>query len=523
MKFFFLSSFLLTVQLLLAQPGTPDLYFADQGTCTIFTGQLVGATASAVAIQPDGKLLAGGQLYDQSNDNDFILARLLPNGDLDVSFGDHGLVQTNLFADEDWLFDLAVQPDGKILGCGRSRDLVSGALCFALVRYNSDGSLDESFGQQGIVKTTGGATASANAMVLQPDGKIVLAGIGQLGNTQTLMVTRYNANGSLDHTFSGDGKMLYGVNSYGGGVNAMALQQDGSIVLTGRVSINPANLEYGYFVSRLLPNGQIDPFFGTDGAVIDRFTSSTYTSSGGALVLQQDGKILVAGSGVDHWAMARYHPDGTLDDSFGTGGKLVTTFPDKKAGIQSMALQPDGKIVAVGNGGLFTAPYNPITVLARYDSTGTLDPTFGTDGSYTYLATGATSNFIHDMVLQTDGKAVLAGHSGEIPVRSMIFARFLTDLNVGLLDFSDTRPVAMVYPNPITEKATLQYTLARADKVSIQLRDLQGHLLNTYLDQAPQEAGAYNQPIVLAAALPAGAYSLVLTTGQGQMSVRIIK
>ncbi len=225
--------------------------------------------ANAVVLQSDGKIVAVGQ-----DSSDFALARYNADGSLDSSFGTGGKVTTD-FGGSDAALAAVLQPDGKIVAVGTS------AADFALARYNTDGSLDTSFGTGGKVTTDFGGTDQAWAAVLQPDGKIVAAGLA----SADFALARYNTNGSLDTSF------------------------------------------------------------GTGGKVTTSFEGSDQAR---AVVLQPDGKIVAVGwdNGVE-FALARYNTDGLLDSSFGTGGKVTTDFGGSDAALAAV-LQSDGKIVAVG-------------------------------------------------------------------------------------------------------------------------------------------------------------------------------
>jgi len=322
-------------------------------------------------------------------------------GDLDAGFGNGGKVTTPIGATSDLITALAVQTDGKIIAAGISFNGLD--FDFAVVRYNADGSLDTSFGSGGKVTTAVGSntTDSAADVALQPDGKIIVAG-GSNGNPggSNFAVVRYHADGSLDSTFGTGGKVVTPVLGFGGdNASAVAILANGKILLSGMASSN------NYALVRYNADGSLDTGFGTGGKVI-----TNNGSSGNALgmLVQPDNKIVVAGylslSFDNAFAIVRYNADGTLDTSFGTNGKVTTQVSASDDIISDIALQPDGKIVAVGwsGGNKFTA--------ARYTSSGALDSGFGTNGlAVTPIGLAGNGSYAAEVAIQTNGKIVAVG------------------------------------------------------------------------------------------------------------------
>ncbi len=235
---------------------------------------------------------------------------------------------------------LVVQPDGKIVAAGSADGR------FALARYVPDGSLDTSFGTGGIVSGSAGA---AEALVLQPDGKLVAAGWSQPSASGDAQLVRYNPDGSVDPTFGTNGVASSTVLWVSDTRHAFDLQSDGKLVVAGtsrrtRASESPSN--YRFAVTRFMTNGVVDTAFGTGGVV--ETATGTGNSRAGAVAIQDDGKIVVAGTAQVgqkvRFAVVRYLPGGTLDARF---GKPTTTI-GRATAVSGVALQPDGKIVVVG-------------------------------------------------------------------------------------------------------------------------------------------------------------------------------
>lgn len=325
-------------------------------------------------------------------------------GDLDPTFSSDGKVLTD-FADGDQARDVAVQPDGKIVSVGASTDESLLESRFALTRHNADGTLDTGFGgadgdEPGTVTTAVNNMgpslqwSEANAVALQADGKIVVVGMSwrEYEDCCWFVVARYNADGTLDNTFSDDGRVFADI---AGPTEARDVEIDssGRIVAAGYTGGHMA-------VLRLTSDGTPDTTFGGDGTVTANPAGPVLQEGGDgrALALQPDGKIVVGGqvgSTRFDFALMRFNTDGSVDTGFDGDGIVRTDFGDYES-VESLALQPDGRIIAAGG-----------DTLARYNTNGSLDPTFSGDGR-AFLA-GAWAG---DMALQPDGRIVLAGGNG---------------------------------------------------------------------------------------------------------------
>ena len=360
----------------------------------------------ASAIQPDDKVITAGDFGD-SVGNDFkvwsTLQRYNTDGSLDKTFGEGGRVLTSFDSPytegTDWRL-LAVQPDGRIVAATNlykhdSRfneyGFVSGDI--VLERYKPNGTVDSSFGVNGIVITDLGLDETVNAMTLQKDGKIVLTGIqiSNYGNNGPLLVLRYNPEGT-----------------------AVALQPDGKIVSGGDFNYGPGQL----CVYRYLPDGTLDKAFGINGRVTTQFTETLFLHIGSLAVLS-DGSILAGGSGSDvieksNMVVVRYTPGGVIDKSFGKEGKAFVSFGlDTSSNVVRLFVKPDGEILLAGtSGGAESA--NGVDVnfaLAQLLPNGTPDISFGTNGK---VSTDLNNGFTDDAKsaeMQKDGNVVIVGNS----------------------------------------------------------------------------------------------------------------
>jgi uncharacterized delta-60 repeat protein len=293
--------------------GSRDYGFGWYGYVTIdfFGGQDM---ASAIAIQPDGKILVGGEAFRTSADADFAIARLNPNGSRDASFGWGGLVATSFSKGADAAYKLVLQPDGKIIAVGAAWSATTNNYDFALARYNTNGSLDPTFGWGGLVMTDFfGQTDVAFATAMQPDGKLVVGGLAQNPNTNSFdfAIARYNTNGSLDPAFASYGKPGVGTVDFAGGydqIRWLMIQPDGKIVAVGHTVSPTTGFDFG--VARFNTDGTLDPSFADGG----KFSMDWYGENDGihSGLLQPDGKLTVAGdirnpnTNGDDFAVARY-------------------------------------------------------------------------------------------------------------------------------------------------------------------------------------------------------------------------
>ena len=372
-----------------AAPGDLDPSFDGDGRRTF--GALAGEGAAAVLVQPDGKLVLAGY----GNDN-FAVARLNPDGTSDTSFA--GGISGADFGGFDSANAAALQRDGKIVVAGHT-DV---NLDIAVARFNPDGSLDASFDQGGTdgpgKKIFGSDSFDiANAVLVQPDGKIVVVGTGN----NNFAVTRLNPDGSFDTSFDGDGTAGadFGGADYG---SAAALQSDGKIVVAGNTGGEDVA------VARFNPTGPadktLDTTFSGDGT--RTFGYGGFDSARAALV-QPDGRIVVVAHGGPNRevAVTRLSPDGSFDPGFGDGGTAWVDFGGTDFG-NAVALQSDGKLVVAGERSGDDYDF----AIARLQPGGALDTAFSGDGKTTVDFGDADSG--SSVALQGDGRIVVAGDTG---------------------------------------------------------------------------------------------------------------
>ena len=388
-----------------AAPGALDTSFNGTGIASVgFNGG--DDSARAVAVQADGKIVVGG--YAKSGANYlFGLVRYNANGTLDTTFDTDGKVTTSIIGVDDGITGLAIQTDGKILAAGYA--LSGSNYVFALARYNADGSLDTTFDTDGKVTTSIlGVDSFANAMSLQSNGKIVLAGGAYNGTNYDVALARYNADGSLDTTFDTDGKVTTGVLAGNDGANAVKVRSDGKIVAAGYAFSGASS---SFAVVRYNADGSLDTAFDTDGKV----TTSILAVEDGAtgVAIQADNKVVASGYAkngtVLNFAIARYNTDGSLDTSFDTDGKVTTAMLAGNDAANAVAVQSNGKIVVAGAASN-VANYD--LAAARYNANGSLDTSFDTDGKVTYSVGLETDDVGYAMAIDSAGQIIIAGETG---------------------------------------------------------------------------------------------------------------
>jgi uncharacterized delta-60 repeat protein len=323
-----------------AANGALDSTFDHDGKAvTEFAPSSLESAYSSV-IQSDGKILAAGAvgIPGAGTASDFALARYTGDGTLDGSFDGDGKVVTNFMSGTDQAFSIALAPDGKVVLAGISRPLGPGPFDMAVARYNADGSLDGSFDGDGKVVTaiTPGSDDAAQAVAVQPDGRIVVGGTTRTGGDMRAVLVRYAADGTPDTSFGADGKVVLSSPTFS--ITAMALQADGKIVSAGLP---------GFSITRFNQNGSVDTAFDGDGNAAAPFR----VGASFAVVIQQDGKIVAAGAGAagadqTDFAVARFGPAGRLDQGFGSVGMTKTDFGPRDIGY-GVAFRA-GKIVVAG-------------------------------------------------------------------------------------------------------------------------------------------------------------------------------
>lgn len=376
----------------MAQAGKLDSSFGNNG---IFASNFSNSSpvfATSVALQSDGKIIVGGEAG-----NPGIVVRLNSNGTLDTSFGSAGVFSIRFRDVENFTVGVAVQPDGKILAVGTG--LPQGG---QLIRLNSNGSFDTTFGNSGSV----GLELTPTALALQPDGNILVA--GNIEGQSTRVMMRFTSTGLVDNSFG-----IGGSAPLVSDASAIALQSDGKILVGGAPQL----------LSRYKTNGSIDAVFGIQGQVSD-------LAGAAGVGVQSNGQIVTAGSITSSlslsgngtgFGLTGYFTTGFPVFLFGTHGGAITPFPNfLTSTASSMVIQPNNFIVAAGQAA--ENAESSAFALARYIPNGLLDNTFGTGGLVTTTFGSGTTASIAGLALQSDGKIVAAGQASN---GGFVVARYL--------------------------------------------------------------------------------------------------
>ncbi len=512
---FLLGILMQTSTIISAQDGALDADFDGDGMVPVTaTSESSRDNAQDIIVQADSKIVVVGY-SDKGTDIDVAIVRLHPDGSLDNSFSVDGRTTLDLGSNEHG-YSVALQTDQKILIGGTA--LGMDGVQFLIIRYNADGTLDNSFGINGHITTdfTGGNNQARKIHYLA-EGKILITGYSFNGVDSDFAAAQYNADGTPDLTYGVDGKIRIDIHN-GDQSESSLIQEDGKLILWGHTSPGPKT---DFAVIRLNIDGTLDDSFGDKGIVITPFSDGNeYAYS---VVLQPDGKIVGVGyseSDVDQLlAVVRYHPDGSLDNSFGTNGQASHFVGDSYDNPNAATIQSDGKIVVTGT---TSGDSGDDATLVRLLSNGSLDNTFGDNGIVITDFFGF-SNQSTGITIQPDLRILVCGFVSSTFNRDFLIARYLSGLNVGILDFSVTNRDMNVYPNPIQEQTVLEYTLIKDEVLTIVLYDLSGRIVQTVISKEKRRKGINKEPIVFQNTIPSGPYVLTISNGAERRSIHVIK
>jgi uncharacterized delta-60 repeat protein len=486
-----------------AQSGTLDPTFGSDGVVTTAVDPNYNVAESTI-VQADGKILVAGDAGTPST-YQMAVARYNEDGSLDSSFGNDGTLRFPVGSVKSFVMDMAQQPDGKILLGGRTWDNVTGD--FALVRLNEDGTFDNTFGTDGVSRIETAETEASEAIALLDDGKILMVGY----KDDNFTVAKFNADGSLDTTFGANGWAVLTYADASSYADDLAIQGDGKIVVSG-FALNMGN-RFQIAAARLNVDGSVDNSFGTNGQVI--FNVGDWNDFGEGVAIQSDGKILIGGH---KWIantqqrhdlfVARLNTDGSFDTSYGTNGVATARLVDGANYSTDMVLQSDDKPILAGFT-VFQSEYN--MAMARFDTGGNLDSTFDGDGMVSLDFEGR-EDYCNAIALQADEKIILAGYSYVSGGSEFEVARFLNDGTVGTEDFQNME--SSLYPNPANEQITIELSDASSN-YQVAIFDVLGQKVIT---SEIQKAGRID-----VSALASGTYLVKLSSGNRSSVVRFVK
>lgn len=432
-KFISLLCFLILINISQVFSQTLDVTFGN-------TGKVVShirnkdAYINDVAIQSDGKIIVAGILYEPMGK--YLLVRYDTDGSIDSSFGLEGAATRSIGVNSNDIRSIAIQADGKIVAGGTIQEPYSSDTHFALVRFNSNGSIDSTFGANGLVATIFQSGPDIHEelqkVIIKPDGKILAGGYSYnsfLANSPNkVILAQYNERGTYDSSFGTNGTVISSTSTGNSKGFTMVLRSDKKIVAGGP----HGNSSFGAMCFN--SNGRIDSAFGING-----FGDTAISFSVSDALLPTDGKIIFVGSMIasnqEMIALLKYNNDGTFDTTFGNNGKVTTSFSNSWNNATSVQLDPNGKLLVSGYVYQTASAMSADFALIRYNSDGTLDSKFGKDG-LTITDFSGKEDRSHASAIQSDGKIVLAGISRYGTESQVALARYgLGVLPLKLLSF----------------------------------------------------------------------------------------
>lgn len=506
---------------------TLDNGFGTNGRVLTSFGS-ANSNMSSIAIQSDGKILACGSYYNGTI-NQIALSRYKIDGSLDETFGVNGKLLTPIGTDfENEHNTVRVLSNGNILVAGTNGTSATGR-DFAIVQFDSYGSLDLSFGNNGIVLSDFNNEFKLTTLEIQGNNKIVVGGtilMPTSGNKPNFAIARYNIDGSKDVGFGVNGLACVNVGVVNDNliatedyVNGLKIQPDGKILVSGMV-VNNLGGNGDFALVRLDINGNLDSGFGNNGRVI---TNSGSTEEANSIEILPDGKIILSGifyyngNANEIIAIAKYTSGGVLDTTYGNKGQVFTNFGNSSPKIFafSSVLQTDGKLLVIGFAKNTTADF----FITRYNTNGTLDTAFGSNG--VLFVDYGTNEGAYASLFQTDGKLIVGGSTNNGTNNEFTLLRFNAETlsTNGFVDKGDFG----IYPNPFLDYINLDFNHDQDEVLKVNLFDINGRKLANLLDNEKIQSGNVSLKLRLPEALPKGVCFLNVSNGEKISNFRIIK
>lgn len=482
---------------------------------------------NAIIMQPDCKILSAGfgNRYDVNGGIDGILTRTNPDGSTDTGFGTNGIVTMDIDAGAEKVKGISMLPDNKILVLLESS---SGTF---LVRLNSNGAFDNTFGNDGFIYVPTENFEFANGLLVQNDQKILILSEQSLAAKSIVTVRRCKPNGALDENFGTGGRVTVGMLGQSFYSPKGVLQIDGKLVFTGGYGYQSAS---GFIAVRLNLNGSFDNSFGNGGIFIKGFGNNLLNSVAESIVASPGGTIYLGGVSPGapdpNLTVLSLTPNGAMNTTFGTAGVARISF-GTFASARSLTFEPDGKIIAAGY--RYIDPAKTAFVLARFNANGSADTGFGDHGklSLTPFSQDFNLEMFNDAKMSSSGTLTCLGwlrgtldysdHSAEKPV----LLRFVTNNTVKTEEPDAVFQEFKAYPTLLagTSELQLEYTLAEAGSISINLYDEQGRWIKSLISNSGKDAGKQNDVCELPQSLPSGLYYLALDNGMQLKHVKMFK
>lgn len=484
------------------------LKFSENGvfqSSSNFNLTLGSDRVSGAIEQTNGKIIVLGDTKSGTT-NRALLVRYNVDGSMDNSFGTNGIIDTGLLNSN----KLKQQSDGKFIISTRSNT--------TLTRYNLDASSDISFGTSGSINInalTGVVGAILNLTVANDDAIFLSCILSDAVNsTFSYGLVKLNANGSIATSFGNNGIATTRFNYFTSGeyeylTDAM-IQSDGKIVVCG--TLKPGSNNYAGGIARFNTDGTIDTTFGTNGQITSTIGTIDYPTS----ITNVNNDNFIVNSSINDFkstGMTRYLANGTIDSTFGTNGFQTNS----NVAVNKLLVMSDGKIIGGGSNNPID---HPQFLLVKFNTDGTPDSNFGTNGNYTTTIYNTSS--MGSLIQLQNGKLLGVGFSNNGSNTVFAIARY-TDLNLGNALFEQNIQPTLAYPNPFYDAINFEYQLENDDIVTIELVDLQGKILETIIKNKQQIKGKYCQPIKISNQIAPGNYLLIYKTSKITKSIKIIK
>ena len=502
--------------------GEIDLSFGNQGFSV--QDQYTFETITSFVVQADEKVVAAG-FTEENDQSEITVLRYLPGGALDESFANHGIFVHALQPSINVANAITLQPDGKIIVVGYSLNEALGNFKddIFVLRLDIDGKLDSTFSADGIATFDLGVRERAVDVEVSPAGNIYVAGNTFDQGISKFLLCSFDQNGALDLTFGTDGyRTLQFADESWNYCYAMSLQPDGKILLSGEspTAFSDAN----FTLMRVNPDGQLDASFSNDGMASNSISLKDDIAL--AMAIFPDGKILLGGYAIDdvgktNFALMWYTSAGFLDNTFGTGGKVITPVGNGYGAISALCITPQEEILAVGTAKRYGTYFD--FVLAKYDANGNISTDFGDQG-LVYTDIDKHYDGVCDAKTLPDGKIMVggAGVKTDNSISECILARYWFEEQVGVGNLINILSSTWIYPNPTTKSIiNIEYTLLEAGEVEIELFSLKGERLGL-LSQKTQSIGRQRETLQLPPDLAPGLYLTQIRSKTNQVTVKIM-
>lgn len=466
-----------------AQSGTLDVTFGENGK--VYTPTTTQTILFSSIIQNDGKIIVVGATDGNYEDSSFLISRYMPDGSNDNSFGINGSTEV-LVGHHCSAEDIAIQDDGKIVIGGstfapQGNNLGSDIM---VIRLNENGSLDQSFNNSGMNVINLDHSQSMSSLIIQENGKIVLGGLFSImsnPNMDTFGLVRFDQDGDLDTSFGQNG-LVYTSGFSRGGINDLKNTEEGDIIAVGRIFISGLFAMVKYNV-----DGEVINSFGPNGDGIVKGTYGEISDFNKCAIF--NGEIYIAGAVYDGFKynslITKYDIDGNINAMFGDDGILLNDYgADIISFANDVKIDNNSNLIIGSSVGLTT---NRDWVLHSYNLNGNLNISFGNNGYFTTSFTSG-HDYFRSINIQEDNKIIMVGMSEQGSTINPSLARVLNDENLSVIDMESANQFS-VSPNPFENDVQISLSLRESQNISATLYDVTGKLLGSVLEESTFQQG----------------------------------